>query len=476
MTNVLVHSEAPDEMKIEKAFQSKREFFDQGNTKKYDFRTEQLKKLKKAINEHESEITKALYQDLHKPEFEAYTAEIGVLYEELDEAIKELKKWMKPKKTGTPLVLHPSSSQIIFEPLGVVLVIGPWNYPFQLLMAPLIGAIAAGNCVMLKPSDQTPHVSNVIASLIEKTFSPEYISVVQGPGAMVGPMLIEKYRFDHIFFTGSPNVGKKIAAMAANHLTPITLELGGKSPVIVDQYANLDVAAKRLVWSKYFNAGQTCVCPDYLLVHESVKDVFTLKLVHYIQKFFGENPMESDSYGRIVNDRRVETLKGLLESSVAQGAKLITGGRINLEEKYIEPTIIEHVTIISPIMQEEIFGPILPVMTYKTPAEAVEVIRYNRYPLALYLYTENKESIKYFIEQVEFGGGCINNGMIHLVNSKLPFGGVGNSGMGNYHGKYSFDTFSHAKSIVHTRTWLDPNLRYAPYTKSKVNLAKKFMK
>jgi aldehyde dehydrogenase (NAD+) len=456
---------------IKKSFDMKRDFFDNGWTKSYEFRIEQLKKLKSAIQNNEKEIMEALYLDLHKPEFEAYTSEIGILYEEINEALKHLKSWMKPQKVTTPLVLHPSQSHIYYEPLGIVLIIGPWNYPFQLVLAPLIGAIAAGNCALLKPSDQTPNVSNLVMRMITEIFAEEYISVVQGPGAMVGPMLIDQFRFDHIFFTGSPSVGKEIARMAAAHLTPVTLELGGKSPVIVDQSANLDVAAKRLIWAKFFNAGQTCVCPDYLLVHESVKEAFILKMKETIVDYFGDNPIESDSFGRIVSDRRVEALKKILVSG-----KIIHGGQVVETQKYIAPTLIDDVSMDDLIMNEEIFGPILPIISYSTLNQALGIIRQNRYPLALYLFTENEANEKYFIDNVEFGGGCINNAMIHLVNTGLPFGGVGNSGTGRYHAKYSFETFSHHKSVVKTGNWLDPSLRYAPYKKAKLELAKRFMK
>lgn len=456
---------------LKELFEMQKSFFDNGWTRSYEFRVEQLKKLKQAIQNNEQAIMEALYKDLHKPEFEAYTSEIGILYEEINEALKQLKHWMKPQKVKTPLVLHPSQSTIYYEPLGVVLIIGPWNYPFQLLIAPLIGAIAAGNCAMIKPSDQTRNVSNVVARLIEEIYPKEYVCVVQGPGAMVGPKLIEKFPFNHIFFTGSPNVGKQVARMAAEHLTPVTLELGGKSPVIVDQTANLEVAAKRLVWAKFFNAGQTCVCPDYLLVHESVKDEFVEKMIATIKEYYGEDPMSSESFGRIVNQKRIETLTHLMESGT-----VIHGGRIVPEQRYVEPTLIDGVSMDDPIMLEEIFGPILPIMTYKTMPEALQIIRKSRYPLALYLFTESEAAEMFFIENVEFGGGCINNGMVHLINSGLPFGGVGNSGMGRYHGKYSFETFSHHKSVVKTGNWMDPDLRYAPYKASKLSLAKKFMK
>lgn len=456
---------------IEMAFNAKRTFFDEGWTKSYDFRVEQLKKLKAAIKANEREIVQALYMDLRKPEYEAFTAEIGILYEEINVAIKQLRNWMKPKKIATPLVLQPSKSYLYKEPLGVVLIIGPWNYPFQLLMAPLIGAIAAGNCAMIKPSDQAKNTSELVTKMIGEVFSNSYISVVQGPGSMMGPMLIEKYRFDHIFFTGSPNVGRSIATMAAKHLTPVTLELGGKSPAIVDQTANLEVAAKRLVWAKFYNAGQTCVCPDYLLVHSSVKEPFVQLLKATIHSYFGDNPFESESFGRIINERRLNTLKGLLSSG-----KIVHGGIVVEEDKYIEPTIIDEVTMDSPIMQEEIFGPILPILIYEKLPEALAIIRKNRYPLALYLFTEDAKTEDYFVENVEFGGGCINNGIIHLVNSEMPFGGVGFSGMGRYHGKYSFDTFSHFKSVVRSDTGIDPNFKYPPYNGVKLAIAKKAMK
>ena len=378
---------------------------------------------------------------------------------------------MKPKKVSTPLVLQPSTSYIYSEPLGVTLIIGPWNYPFQLLLAPLVGSIAAGNCAILKPSDQTKHTSDLVEKIISETFAEEYISVVQGPGAMVGPMLIEKFRFDHIFFTGSPSVGKKIAAMAAQHLTPVTLELGGKSPVIVDKDANIDVAAKRLTWAKFFNAGQTCVCPDYLLVHESIKDEFINKLKFYIKEFFGDKPIESESFGRIVNEKRFDVLKAFLDEG-----NIVIGGESDKNSKFISPTIIDGITLDSKIMLEEIFGPLLPVMTYSDIKEVVSIIRKNRYPLALYLYTNNKQIEDFIIENIEFGGGCINNGMLHLANSKLPFGGVGNSGMGRYHGVDSFDTFSHKKSILKTKECIDPALRYAPYSDKKLNTTKAFFK
>lgn len=459
------------DMKIEKSFNLKRSFFDDGQTRSYEFRIEQLKNLKEMIKKNEKELTEALFLDLHKSAFEAFTSEIGILYEEINYAIKHLKSWMKPKKTGTPLVLQLSSSKVYSEPLGVVLIIGPWNYPVQLVLAPLIGAISAGNCAMIKPSAQSKNTSKVLAKIINETFCEKYISVVEGPGAMIGPKLIEPYRFNHIFFTGSPRVGKDIASMAAKHLTPITLELGGKSPVIVDKDANIDIAAKRLTWAKYFNAGQTCVCPDYLLVHESVKNELLNRMKYYIKQFFGDNPIESPDFGRIINEKRFDTLQKLLGEG-----NIVVGGECDNQSRFIAPTIIDDINMDCKIMQEEIFGPILPVITYNDIHEVVAIIRENRYPLSLYLYTKNKAVEKFILETIEFGGGCINNGIIHLVSSKVPFGGVGFSGMGRYHGKYSFDTFSHKKSIVNTVDWFDMPLRYAPYNEKKLKIAKKFFK
>lgn len=452
---------------IENSFELKRKYFDNGHTKDYGFRIEQLRKLKEMIKKNEKAITTALYKDLHKPAFEAFTSEIGILFEEINFAIKHLKKWMKPKRVSTPISIAPSVSRIYPEPLGVVLIIGPWNYPFQLILAPLIGAISAGNCAILKPSDQSRNVSDVIARIISQTFEEQYISVVQGPGAMLGPMLIERFRFDHIFFTGSASVGRKISEMAAKTLTPVTLELGGKSPAIVDKDANIDISAKRLVWAKFFNAGQTCVCPDYLLVHECIKDEFVKRMEHYIEEFFGKEPENSESFGRIINDKRFDILCTYLED-----VHIITGGRINKTTRYIEPTLIDEVSPSSKLMSEEIFGPILPIATFKTREENVETVRNNRYPLALYLFTGSRQTERFYINNIEFGGGCINNGIIHLVNSRVPFSGVGYSGMGRYHGKYSFETFTHFKSVVSTKTFFDPSIRYAPYSNKKLKFAK----
>lgn len=455
---------------IKENFNQKRTFFDDGHTQSYEFRLEQLKKFKAAIEKYEEEILEALHKDMRKPKFEAYTSEIGIMLEEIEHTIKHLKSWMEPQKVSTPMVLHPSSSYIYKQPLGVVLIIGPWNYPFQLLMAPLVGAIAAGNCAIIKPSNETPNTAKVVEQLVENTFDQNYISVVQGSGSAMGPLLIENNRFDHIFFTGSPKVGSQIAGMAAKHLTPVTLELGGKSPAIVDKSVNIEVAAKRLVWAKFFNAGQTCVCPDYLLVHEDIKEVFVAEMKKNIRLFYGENPQQSKDLARIVNAKRFGILKQYLNSG-----RILIGGQFDEAERYIAPTLIDQVGMDDAIMQEEIFGPILPILTYKTNDEVVNQVRKHRYPLACYIFSNDDFNKNYFIQHIEFGGGCVNNCMVHLVNPELPFGGVGNSGMGKYHGKDSFDTMSHTKSVIKTATWLDPSLRYAPYTDNKLKWAEFFM-
>ncbi len=460
----------PNLEEIKRQYQIKRDYFDNGQTKSYDFRLSQLKRFKAAIEKYEDEIIAALYADMRKPKFEAYTSEIGIMLEEIDHAIKHLKDWMEPKKVNTPAVIHPSKSMIYKQPLGVVLIIGPWNYPFQLLMAPLVGAIAAGNCSIIKPSNETLHTAIVTEKLVKETFNENYISVIQGSGSTAGPLLIENNRFDHIFFTGSPSVGKLIAGMAAKHLTPVTLELGGKSPAIVDKDVNIEVAAKRLVWAKFFNAGQTCVCPDYLLVHADVKEKFIEAMKQNIFSSFGADPQKSASFARIVNDKRFNVLQKFLSEGT-----ILVGGQSNAANRYIAPTLIDNVSMDDQLMNEEIFGPIMPILTWNTKEEVLNMVRKNRYPLACYIFTDSDTIKEYFIEHLEFGGGCTNNCMVHLANPDLPFGGVGNSGMGRYHGEDSFIAMSHIKSVLKTATWLDPSLRYPPYTDKKLKWAECFM-
>ncbi len=448
-------------------FTNLKTFFHQGNSRPYQFRVKQLKKLKTAIKENEKAILEALHADMHKPAFEAFTSEIGVLYEEIDFILKHLKYWMKPKSMPTPFVHFPSSSKIIAEPLGVVLIIAPWNYPFQLLIAPLIGAIAAGNCAVLKPSEETPHTAKIIEKIITDTFPENYIKVVQGIGAEVVPAMIENFRFDHIFFTGSVPVGQKIAEMAAKELVPTTLELGGKSPVIVDKDVNISVAAKRIMWGKFFNAGQTCISPDYLLVHEAVKNKLVQKMVHYINEFYGKNPAQSPDYAQIVNQKRFHTLSNYLK----QG-NVITGGITDEHKRYIAPTLMDDVRLDDPIMQEEIFGPILPVLTYQNLDKVFEFVNAQPFPLSLYVFTNDKKFEMSVLKNIPFGGGSVNTTLVHFATPHLPFGGVGYSGMGRYHGKYSFDTFSHQKSIMKTKFIYENSLRYAPYKNWQVKIAK----
>jgi aldehyde dehydrogenase (NAD+) len=451
-----------EDEKIEKIISAQRLFFDEGKTRSYDFRVQQLTKLKAVIKKYESEILDALHQDLHKPNFEAFVSEIGILYEEIEFVLDHLKDWMKPESVSTPLALQPSTSKIYKEPLGLVLIIGPWNYPFQLLLAPLIGSIAGGNCSIIKPSDNTRRTAAIIEKIISETFDSNYVAVIQGAGSIVGPQLIEKYRFDHIFFTGSANVGKQIMRMASIHLSSVTLELGGKSPAIVDQDVDIEVAAKRLIWAKCFNAGQTCVCPDYLLIHESIKGEFVKRMIHHIREFFGDNPLKSNDFTHIVNTKRFNILTNYLKD-----VRILYGGKFNAETLCIEPTLMDNIPDGHPIMQEEIFGPLFPILTFKNIQEIIPIIRKHRYPLACYLFTTNKETEEFVINNIEFGGGCINNALVHLANPELPFGGVGFSGMGNYHGKKSFDAFTHKKSILKTKFFFDPPLRYPPYAASK---------
>lgn len=458
--------------KIDKViYQEKREYFDDGKTRSYHFRLEQLKKFKKAIKHNEKAILRALHDDLHKPVFEAFTSEVGFLYEEINFAIKNLKRWMRPKRVGTPVVLEASRSKVVSEPLGVVLVIGPWNYPFQLLLSPVVGAIAAGNCTVIKPSNETPHTAKIIEKVIHETFPSDYMSVVQGPGSTVGAALIQQFPWNHIFFTGSPQVGSKVAEMAAPHLSPVTLELGGKSPAIIDKHVNLDKAAKRIVFGKFFNAGQTCVCPDYVLVHKSIKPKFLKRVKHYIKEFYGNEPLKSKHLAHIVNAKRFEVLKSYLP----QG-EIFYGGKYEESGFVMEPTVLDKVRMDSPVMKEEIFGPILPVLEWESHKDIINIIRKNRYPLACYTFTKDKSFEKIILDNIEFGGGSINNTIVQLVNPNLPFGGVGTSGMGRYHGKYSFDTFSHKKAVLKTSTKIDLSMRYAPYTAKDLKRARLFFK
>lgn len=451
-------------------YYGQRKFFDDGNTLTYEFRLSQLKKLKELIKENEDAIIENIQLDLAKPEFEAYTSEIGIVYEELNDAIKNLNYWMKPKRVSTPVYLRPAKSLIHSHPKGVVLIISPWNYPFQLIISPLIGAIAAGNCAILKPSSQSKNTQKIISKIIGENFQRDYIAVVEGSGSATNP-LIENHRLDHIFFTGSVAVGKEISGLAAKELTPVTLELGGKSPTIVHSDADVDSAAKRITWAKFFNLGQTCLAPDYLLAHSNVKEELITRMKYYIDKFYGNKEKSLKNLGRIINEKRFDKLIGYLD----QGS-ILEGGNYNRADLFIEPTLIDSVSMQDSIMTEEIFGPILPIVSYNNIEETIDIIRENRYPLALYLFAKDGGIKKQILERIEFGGGCINHALSHVVNGNLPFGGIGYSGAGRYHSKATFDTFSYEKSIFEPYMNWEPNLKYPPYKASQLKLVKKLMK
>lgn len=433
-------------------------FFKKGTTRSIHYRQQQLRILQHAIYDSQHSLIDALYNDLAKPTFEAHLSEIQIILQEIDHALDELHTWARPKKTPTPFIHFPASSRIIPEPRGIVLIIGPWNYPLQLILIPLIGAIAAGNCAILKPSEHAPHCSKAIADLIASLFPPDYITVIQGDKKVAQELLTHKV--DYIFFTGTAHVGKLVMAAAAKQLTPITLELGGKSPCIVTESANLDCAAKRIVWGKFFNAGQNCISPDYLLVQTQIKDRLIEKIIEWIKKMYGEDPSKSPDYARIINNAHMDRLKNLLKQGV-----IIFGGTIDTETGYIAPTLIDQVDLQAPIMQEEIFGPLLPIISYKTVDEVVQFINARPKSLALYLFSASKKDHASILNQTQSGGVCINDTLLHAASPYLPFGGVGQSGFGAYHGKYSFDIFTHYKSVVYNSCHFDHGLRYPPYNK-----------
>lgn len=451
---------------ISELIHQQRQFFGTGKTRDIQFRIDQLKRLKQVILARKSEILQAVNADLNKPEAEAYLTEIGVI-REIDYALKSLKSWVKPRKVKTPIDQFPATAMIYPEPLGVVLIISPWNYPFQLAISPLVGAIAAGNCAIVKPSEISENTSQVIVQVITEAFDPAYIAVVQGGVEVSQNLLAEK--FDHIFFTGGTAIGKIVMEAAAKQLTPVTLELGGKSPCIVDTDINLEYAAKRITWGKFINAGQTCIAPDYLLVNREVKPLLLERMQAYIREFYGEDPSQSPDYGRVINQRQFNRLSGYL-----QDGKIVTGGAINADKRYIAPTIMEGVSWDAPVMQEEIFGPILPVLEYTTLEEAIAKINQQPKPLALYLFSRNKQAQQQVLQATSSGGVCINDTIMQIGVSELPFGGVGNSGIGSYHGKASFDTFSHQKSVLKKSFAIDIDWRYAPYA-GKLNLLKRII-
>ena len=450
--------------------QKMRKFFNSGETRPYKFRREQLQKLRSAILFNEKKLHDALYADLKKSPEESWVAETGFLISEINAALKNLRRWMRPEKTKTNLVNLPSASYIMKDPLGVVLIIGPWNYPLQLLFTPLAGAIAAGNCLVLKSSEFAPATSAIMKEIIEENFPSEYILLTEGDGPTIVPAMINGFRFDHIFYTGSAVVGKIIYKMAAEQLVPVTLELGGKSPAVIEEDANINVAARRIALTTFSNAGQMCVAPDYILVNEKVKERFINELEQVVKRFYSEDPATSYNYGKIINERQFDRLINYL-----QQGKIVYGGKFDKAKLYIEPTIVEEVPEDAPLMTEEIFGPILPIIPFKTFEEAKAIIDRNPDPLAFYVFTGSSKKEKQWVENVSFGGGCINNASWHLTNHHLPFGGIGNSGIGNYHGKNSFETFSHRKAIMKTPTWFDPDIKYPPL-KGKLWLFKKVIR
>ncbi|MEP7279091.1 MAG: aldehyde dehydrogenase [Bacteroidota bacterium] len=443
-----------------------RQYFNSGATRSYAFRKTQLQKLKQAILANEVAVNTALYQDLKKSPEEVYASEMGLLLAEINLCIKNLHKWMQPVRAGTDLVNLPSSSKIYRDPLGVALIIAPWNYPLQLLLIPLAGAIAGGNCAILKPSELAPATAAVIEKICSEAFPSNYIKVVQGDGATVVPQLMNAIRFDHVFYTGSIAVGKSIYQLAAKDLVPVTLELGGKSPAIVEADANLRIAARRIVLGKFLNVGQTCIAPDYLLVHISVKNELLEQIKSCIGQFYGADAADSYDYGRIINEKRFDKLVSYLK----QGT-IVYGGQHDKNKLFIAPTLLEDIAPRSTLMTDEIFGPLLPILVFNDTREAMEVVRRNAHPLAFYLFTSSKKKEKEWIDAIPFGGGCINNTDWHFTNHHLPFGGVGKSGMGAYHGKFTFDTFTRQKPVLKTPTWFDPAIKY-PSFKGKLKLLK----
>ncbi|AVG09922.1 aldehyde dehydrogenase [Staphylococcus epidermidis] len=455
---------------IRDKFNNSKAFFNTHKTKNLKFRKQQLKLLSKNIKNHENELLDALYKDLGKSKVEAYATEIGMLLKSIKLMRKELKNWSKTKQTDTPLYLFPTKSYIKKEPYGTVLIIGPFNYPVQLVFEPLIGAIAAGNTAIVKPSELTPHVAIVIKDIIEDTFDEAYVSVVEGGIEETQTLL--SLPFDYMFFTGSEKVGKIVYEAAARKLIPVTLELGGKSPVIVDNTANIKVASERISFGKFTNAGQTCVAPDYILVQRKVKNDLIKALKKTITEFYGENIEKSPDFGQIVNQKHFNRLNDLIQ---IHKDNVVFGGNSSKEDLYIEPTLLDNITNDNKIMKEEIFGPILPIITYDNFDEVLEIIQSKSKPLSLYLFSEDKNMTHRVVEELSFGGGAINDTLMHLANPNLPFGGVGSSGIGQYHGKYSFDTFSHMKSYTFKSTRLESSLFFPPY-KGKFKYIKTFFK
>ncbi len=441
-------------------------FFNTHATKEIPFRIKELKRLKNILKKNETLLYDAIYKDFKKSEFETYITELSIIYHEIDLALVKVSKWAKKKKASTGLANLPGKSYILPEPYGTVLVIGAWNYPYQLSLCPAIAAIAAGCTVVLKPSEVPSRTSAVMAELINKNFDPHFFKVVEG-GVKETTELLD-IKFDKIFFTGSVPVGKIVYQAAAKHLTPVTLELGGKSPAIITKDVNIDMTAKRLVWAKFLNAGQTCIAPDYVLVESSIKDKMLSSIKEHIEK--SEYHVDNDNYTQIINEKNFDRLRNMINTD-----KVYVGGKVNKEERVIPPTVMKDVEFSDDVMQDEIFGPILPILTFDTVEEAIDKVKQLSKPLSCYVFTKSKPTRKKILNEISFGGGAINDAMMHFTEQTLPFGGVGNSGIGNYHGKYGFETFSHYKSILQKPFWIEPNFKYPPYSTRKLNFLKRFI-
>ena len=454
---------------IEAVLNKQREFFASGKTRDVEFRIQALEKLEKTIAENENEIAAALMSDLNKSSFESYMCETGLTLSELRYVKRHLRKWAKSKRVHTPVSQFHGCSYTMPSPYGSVLIMSPWNYPVMLTLEPLAGAIAAGNCCVVKPSAYSPNTSAVIERILGQIFPDEYVAVVTG-GREENEALLNS-KFDYIFFTGSPSVGKTVMKKAAENLTPVTLELGGKSPCIVDASANMEIAARRIVFGKFLNAGQTCVAPDYILAEKSIKDELIEKIIAQIKLQFGQKPIDNRDYVSIINEKHFDRVLGLIDAE-----KTVFGGEADRSSLKISPTVMDGVDENDPVMLQEIFGPVLPVMTVDNADDAAAFVNARPHPLALYLFTGSRETEEKVMGSIEFGGGCVNDTIIHLATPYMGFGGVGQSGMGSYHGKKSFDTFSHEKSIVKKYAWFDMPVRYQPYTSGKNRLLRKFLR
>lgn len=450
--------------------QELRSFYETGTTRSYAFRKQQLLLLKNILMECEAEIYKALFADLGKCAEEAYATESGLILAEINYTLKHLQSWMKPARATPNFINFPSSGKMYADPLGVVLIIAPWNYPLQLSLIPLVGAIAGGNCIVLKPSEYAPATSSIMHKMLNRIYNSSYISVIEGDGSTVIPDMMQQFRFDHIFYTGSTTVGKLIYQLAAENLIPVTLELGGKSPAIVESDADIKISAKRIVLGKFTNAGQTCIAPDYVMVHKDIAEKFITALTTTITSFWGDDPSLNRDYARIINTRRFDQLISYLSEG-----DIVTGGNTDRSTLYIAPTIIKNIHAEANVMREEIFGPVLPVIVFNSSEEAINLVKQHPDPLAFYLFTSDNTKIEQWVSQISFGGGCINNTIWHFANHRFPFGGIGNSGIGAYHGKHSFDLFTHKKALMKTPLWFDPGIKYPPF-KGRLKQFKRLIK